>query len=216
MVKYMWKNYQNFLITQLKLKSHEYTTASNNGCDLESRIYTGPHILKSRETIIRQGSTDIYNNIVYPNTGEDLPCFGMDLMCFFEKKVIIVFDFQDPRPNKDFNHPVILYLLGDMIDNTSKDIRFFEAGNHFSRYIYVRKCTVDEIPNYLNDFKRYVRAYEELLNFARPTEKKSEEYRDFDKYMLDLDPVAGYMSSKFGKEFSESYVNEFLFSYANK
>ena len=31
------------------------------------------------------------------------------------------------------------------------------------------------------------------------------EFSDFDKYMLKLDPVSGYMSSNFGKEFGEKY-----------
>lgn len=212
----MWKEYRDFLVDHLKLKEQESSNSVSKDAVLESKLYTGSHVLKSRETIIRCGETDIYNNIVYPKTGEDLPCFGMDLMCFFEKKVILVFDFQHPTPHKDFNHPVILYLLSDMIDNTDKDIRFFEAGNHFSRYIYVRKCTRDEIPDHLNNFKRYVRAYEELLAFARPTEYDTSYYAEFDKYMLELDPVAGYMASKFGKDFSEDYVNNFLFSYADK
>ena len=139
----------------------------------------------------------------------------MDLMCFFEKKVIVVWDFQHPTPNYDFNHPVITYLLPDMHDNTSDDIRFFEPGNHFSRYVYVRKCTVDDIRKHLINFKRYVSAYEELLYFARPKETDSRVYKKFDQYMLDLDPVIGYMGSKFGKSFSEDYVNNFLFSYAD-
>ncbi|AXQ70560.1 ferredoxin oxidoreductase [Synechococcus phage S-T4] len=38
-------------------------------------------------------------------------------------------------------------------------------------------------------------------------------YGDFDKYMKRLDPVSGYLSSKFGKEKAESLVNDFLFCY---
>ena len=38
-------------------------------------------------------------------------------------------------------------------------------------------------------------------------------YHDFDKYMRKLDPVGGYLSGKFGKEKSESLVNDFLFTY---
>ena len=211
-----WIGYRDFLVDTLKLTAKEHThKVGKEGALLESTLYTGPHILKSRETIIRQGPTDIYNNIVYPKTGEDMPCLGMDLMCFFEKKVIIVFDFQHPTPHKDFNHPFILYLLSDMVDNTNKDIRFFEPGNHFSRYIYVRQCTVDDIPSHLNSFKRYVRAYEEYLNFAKPIGKDESIYKEFDKYMLELDPVAGFMSNKFGKEFADTYVRDFLFSYAD-
>ena len=38
-------------------------------------------------------------------------------------------------------------------------------------------------------------------------------YSDFDKYMKRLDPVSGYLSSKFGKEKAEQLVNDFLFCY---
>ena len=38
-------------------------------------------------------------------------------------------------------------------------------------------------------------------------------YKDFDSYMTKLDPVGGYLSSKFGKQRSERLVNEFLFAY---
>ena len=138
----MWNEYKEFITKTLQL---EAVKTSNNGSRLESTLYSGPNILKSRETIITDGPTSIYNNIVYPKTGENLPCLGMDLMCFFEKKVVIVFDFQHPTPNYDFNHPVILYLLGDMHDNTDSNIRFFEPGNHFSRFIYVRKCSASEL-----------------------------------------------------------------------
>jgi len=209
----MWNEYKEFITKTLQL---EAVKTSNNGSRLESTLYSGPNILKSRETIITDGPTSIYNNIVYPKTGENLPCLGMDLMCFFEKKVVIVFDFQHPTPNYDFNHPIISYLLGDMHDNTDSNIRFFEPGNHFSRFIYVRRCSASEIPYHLNVFKRYVRAYDELLNFARPTETDTSVYQKFDQYMLDLDPVIGYMASKFGKDWSEDYVNNFLFSYAHK
>tara|TARA_B100000902_G_scaffold311249_1_gene301038 strand:+ start:1233 stop:1862 length:630 start_codon:yes stop_codon:yes gene_type:complete len=209
----MWKEYKNFITKTLQL---EAVQTSNNGSRLESTLYSGPNILKSRETVITDGATSIYNNIVYPKTGENLPCLGMDLMCFFEKKVVIVFDFQHPTPNYDFNHPIILYLLGDMHDNTDSNIRFFEAGNHFSRFIYVRKCIASEIPHHFNIFRRYVSAYNELLDFAQPTGTDTSVYQKFDQYMLDLDPVIGYMASKFGKDWAENYVNNFLFSYAHK
>jgi hypothetical protein len=39
-------------------------------------------------------------------------------------------------------------------------------------------------------------------------------YHDFDKYMIRLDPISGYLSSAFGKEESEKLIKEFFFSYA--
>ena len=209
----MWKEFKTFIVKELKLNAIE---ESNNGPRLLSTLYDGPNILKSRETIITDGQINIYNNIVYPKTGENLPCFGMDLMCFSEKRVLAVWDFQHPASNYDFDHPIITHLIGDMLGNTKRDIRFFESGNHFSRYIYVRKCTSDEVLDHLNNFKRYVSAYKELLDFARPDGTDTQVYKNFDQYMLDLDPVIGYMSNKFGKEWSNQYVNNFLFSYAHK
>ena len=211
----MWKDYSDYLIKTLDLNQDaiDYKFGKEN-IILKSAKYSGKYILKSRETSIIGGETDIYNNIVYPNTGSNLPCLGMDLMCFFEKKVIIVFDFQHPIPNYDWDNPFMRCHLEEMLDNTSKDIRFFQAGNHFSRYIYVRKCTKDEIPEHLENFKRYVDVYKELLESNKPTENNIEEYAEFDRYMLDLDPVSGYMESKFDQYFAKNYVNDFLFPYS--
>ena len=70
--------------------------------------------------------------MIYPKTGHNLPCFGMDLMGFFEKKVIIVFDFQHPVEKFLFSHPDLPKATGTY--------RFFEPGNHFSENIYVEYC----------------------------------------------------------------------------
>ena len=66
-------------------------------------------------------------------------------MGFFDKKVIIVFDFQ---------HPVENYLFSvDGLPKQDGDIRFFEPGNHFSENIYVVKCTMDEVDEHLDMFR---------------------------------------------------------------
>ena len=212
----MWSDYSDYLYHTLNLNVVDVGHAlGKNDAVLGSAVYSGDHIIKSRATVIEDGDTNIYNNIVYPKTGQNLPCFGMDLMCFFEKKVIIVFDFQHPTPHFDWYNPFMTCHLGEMLDNTSKDIRFFQAGNHFSRYIYVRKCTRDQIPEHLDNFKKYVDTYKELLETSKPDGDNVEDYMEFDKYMLDLDPVSGYMESKFDQYFAKNYVNDFLFSYSS-
>ena len=212
----MWNDYSDYLYHKLNLSVVDVGhTIGKDDAVLGSALYSGKHILKSRATVIDAGPTKIYNNIVYPKTGQNLPCLGMDLMCFFEKKVIIVFDFQHPTPNYDWYNPFMTCYLGEMLDNSPKDIRFFEPGNHFSRYIYVRKCTASEIPNHLPYFKKYVDVYKRLLEATKPTGEDESVYKEFDNYMLNLDPVAGYLGSKFGREYSDKYVREFLFSYAS-
>ena len=172
---------------------------------LVADLYGHPHIIKSREVEIYSDKSCIYNNIIYPKTGSNLPCFGMDLMGFFDKKVIIVFDFQHPKENYPYKV--------DGLPKFEGDIRFFEPGNHFSENIYVAYCTMSEVNEHLDMFKKYLTKYVNMLECEKPTGVDSSVYKDFDSYMVKLDPVGGYLSSKFGKDRTERLVNEFLFAY---
>jgi hypothetical protein len=129
----------------------------------------------------------------------------MDLMGFFDKKAILVFDFQHPVENYLFSHPDLPKAEGEY--------RFFEPGNHFSENIYVAKCTMSEVNDHLEMFKKYLTIYKDMLECKTPRGVDTNVYSDFDKYMTRLDPVGGYLSSTFGKEKAESLVNDFLFCY---
>ncbi len=78
----------------------------------------------------------------------------------------------------------------------------------------MRKCTVHEVGNYLNDFRKYISTYRKMVEDAKPSETEETLYADFDTYMHKLDPVSGFMESRFGKEFAKNYVDNFLFPYA--
>ena len=208
-----WGKYHKILFDYFDIEEKYYNRHIHNDITLDSILYEGEYIKKARVTDISQGVSSIYNNIIYPKTGKNLPCLGMDLMAFFQNKVIITFDFQHPLEYYDFDHEIVRENMGEYAGNT-KEIRFFDPGNHFSRYVFVRKCHMDQIEDYLPDFEKYVSTYAKLLENAKPTEENVTEFSDFDKYMLKLDPVSGYMSSNFGKEFGEKYTNEFLFEYA--
>ena len=126
-------------------------------------------------------------------------------MKFSEKKVILVFDFQHPREK---------YLFS--VDGLPKDdgkYRFFEMGNHFSENIVVRYCKPDEVDEHLPMFKQYLTEYKKMVELSDPQGEDTSVYADFDKYMTELDPVRGYLKGKFGEEKSESFVNDFLFTY---
>ena len=204
----IWKNYKNVLHKTFPL---------HNGVDsvwaewerkdtwLTAKTYTAPYIIKSREVEIWNEKSCIYNNIIYPKTGSNLPCFGMDLMGFNENRVIIVFDFQ---------HPVEKYLFSvDGLPKAEKEYRFFEMGNHFSENIYVRYTSFDKVNEHLEMFTTYLTKYRDMLELEKPTGTDTSVYKDFDAYMTRLDPVGGYLAGKFGKEKAESLVNDFLFNY---
>ena len=204
----LWKNYKDVLHNTFPLHNGVGSVWANwesKGTNLLAKTYTNEYFIKSREVEIWSDKTCIYNNIIYPKTGSNLPCFGMDLMGFNEKRVIIVFDFQHPKEKYPFSVKGLPISDGDY--------RFFEPGNHFSDNIYIAKCTMSEVNEHLEMFKTYLTKYKEMVELKKPTGKDTSEYKDFDAYMTKLDPVAGYLTGKFGKEKAESLVNDFLFTY---
>ena len=204
----LWKEYKNVLHDTIDLHNGVDSVWANwksKKTYLTAKTYTHPYIIKSREVEIWNETTCIYNNIIYPKTGSNLPCFGLDLMGFNENRVIIVFDYQ---------HPVENHLLSfDDLPKAEKDYRFFEMGNHFSENIFVRYCKMNEVNKHLDMFKTYLTKYKDMLEYEKPTGNDTGVYKDFDAYMTRLDPVSGYLKGKFGKEKAESLVNDFLFCY---
>jgi len=203
----IWQDYIDALFDdfpQLKV-TEEWARWEAKDAKLVANIRTGKHFIKAREAHITDPNADIYNTILYPKTGHNLPCFGMDLMKFSDRKVIIVFDFQHPVEN-------FLFSVDGLPEDDGK-YRFFEMGNHFSKNIFVRYCKPEEVNAYLSTFKEYLTKYKSMLELEKPTGTDTSVYKDFDAYMTKLDPVRGYLSGKFGKEKSESFVNDFLFTY---
>ena len=202
----LWCNYKKVLHDTLDLQfAHPWADWEAKGTVLSAKVFKNNYIIKSRVVEIWNEKSSLYNNIIYPKTGSNLPCFGMDLMGFFDKKVIIVFDFQ---------HPVENFLFSvEGLPKSKGDYRFFEPGNHFSENVYIAKCTMSEVDEHLDMFQTYLTKYKEMLELEKPTEVDTSVYKDFDAYMTKLDPVSGYLSGKFGKEKAESLVNDFLFTY---
>ena len=204
----IWKNYKQVLHDNISLRNEVgsvWAQWEGKKTSLLAKTYSNKYLLKSREVEIWSDTSCIYNNILYPKTGSNLPCFGMDFMGFNPNRVIIVFDFQ---------HPVENYLFSvEGLPKQEGNIRFFEPGNHFSENIYVAKCKMDEVDEHLEMFSRYIKIYCDMLDSSEPSGLDTTVYKDFDEYMTDLDPVGGYLTGQFGKEKSESLVNDFLFSY---
>ena len=209
----LWKEYKDALHDAISLHNgvgNIWANWESKGTTLLAKTYTNKYLIKSREVEIWSDTSCIYNNILYPKTSADvptglLPCFGMDLMAFNEKRVIIVFDFQ---------HPVENFLFGvDSLPKSEKDYRFFEKGNHFSENIFVKYCKMEEVNAYLSTFKEYLTVYKSMIELGKPKGTDTGVYKDFDAYMTRLDPVGGYLTGKFGKEKANKLVNEFLFPY---
>ena len=203
----LWQNYKKVLNNTFLLEEDplDMTWVGKRNTTLTAKIYRHKYFLKAREVEIYNENSCIYNNILYPKTGCNLPCFGMDLMGFSDKKVIIVFDFQHPTENYLFKHPDLPVA--------TEDYRFFEKGNHFSENIFVRKCKMDEVDQYVGEFAQYLDAYRRMVEAVEPDGEDTSVYADFDSYMTRLDPVGGYLKGIFGEERAEQLVKSFLFCY---
>ena len=203
----IWQNYISTYRSMLPCKIENlWASWQAKGTSLNAIDHSHPYLLKSRQVDISDGkNVDIFNCIAYPKTGSNLPCFGMDLMKFSPKKIIIVFDFQHPTEN-------FLFSVHGLPEDDGK-YRFFEMGNHFSKNIFVRYCKPEEVNAYLSEFKQYLAKYKEMIDTNEPVGEDTTVYSDFDTYMTKLDPVRGYLKTKFGEDKSESFVNDFLFSY---
>ena len=203
----IWQNYISAYRSMLPMKIEGLWAGwEGKGTYLNAITHSHPHFLKSRQVDITDGKhADIFNCIAYPKTGSNLPCFGMDLMAFNEKKVIVVFDFQHPKEKYPYRV--------EGLPVATEDYRFFEKGNHFSDNIFVRYCKPDEVNEHLDMFKLYLTKYVDMIECEKPTGTDTSVYKDFDAYMTKLDPVGGYLAAKFGKEKADSLVNDFLFEY---
>ncbi len=202
----IWQNYISAYRSILPMKIEDlWASWEGKGTHLNAITHSHPYFIKSRQVDISDGKdADIFNCIAYPKTGSNLPCFGMDLMAFSKKKVIVVFDFQHPKENYPYRV--------EGLPVCTEDYRFFEKGNHFSDNIFVRYCKPDEVDEHLDMFKLYLTKYKEMVELAKPDGNDTSVYKDFDSYMTRLDPVGGYLAAKFGKEKAESLVNDFLFN----
>ena len=203
----IWQNYISAYRSILPMKIEGLWAGwEGKGTYLNAITHSLPHFIKSRQVDITDGKhVDIFNCIAYPKTGSNLPCFGMDLMAFSEKRVIVVFDFQHPKENYPYRV--------EGLPVATEDYRFFEKGNHFSENIFVRYCKPNEVDEHLEMFIKYLTKYKDMVEYEKPTGNDTSVYKDFAAYMTKLDPVGGYLTGKFGKEKAESLVNDFLFEY---
>ena len=90
-MKHLWDNYRNTLFSTFPDLEYRETWArwEAKGTSLIAKTYSTDYFIKAREVDIWSDKSSIYNNIIYPKTGSNLPCFGMDLMGFFEKLSLI-------------------------------------------------------------------------------------------------------------------------------
>lgn len=190
---------------------------------IESWCYQAPELRKIRYTYINAGPmAQIFNSVLYPAYGYDMPLLGIDFLALGKKKILVVLDFQplfrDEAYMTRYIEPV--KEIRDRYNELAQDLpmRFYDAAQYFSPYLLFAKTDADTVVNsLLPAFKEYLDLYCTILKDLDPTTDPeriaeiTQAQKDYDQYSAERDPAAGLFNSYFGHEWSEQFLHEFLF-----
>jgi 15,16-dihydrobiliverdin:ferredoxin oxidoreductase len=194
-----------------------------NPATIRSWCYECPELRKIRYTYIDAGeSAQIFNSVIYPSHGYDLPLLGIDFLSFGKVKNLIVLDFQPLFQDEAYQEKYIrpLKTLHERYPDLAQNLemKFYDANQYFSKYLLFAKTDSETVATRLfAAFQDYLTLYWTLLDQAQPSTDPDEIQRivkaqkDYDQYSADRDPASGLFSSYFGHEWAERFLYEFLF-----
>jgi 15,16-dihydrobiliverdin:ferredoxin oxidoreductase len=170
----------------------------------------------------------VFNSLWYPSFEYDLPLLGIDLISIGKNRVLSVIDAQPIHPTDEYsqkyNGPFAKIrakypdLQGTLSGKIYDDTSFFSKGMLFGRFTDESKLGNTVTPA----FAEYLNAYLSLMDKATPDYSESsmntvrERQIAYDIYSAAKDPAVGLFDAYFGKEWSASFVHDFLFTYSPK
>jgi len=188
--------------------------------------FKSEHFRKVRLTYFDAGdSVQVFNALWYPAYEYDAPLFGVDLISLGKNRVLTVVDTQPLHPTPEYCTKYISHLTdirnkypdlhgvlsGKIYDDTS----FFSKNMLFGRFTDESKLDSVVVPAHAE----YLAAYTNMVTTkARPdympASKEAVRVRQqaYDVYSAAKDPAVGLFDAYFGKEWSDAYVHQFLFS----
>ena len=181
----------------------------------------------ARAVCINSPSYSVLNVLIIPNTIYNVPFLGIDFVSL-PKSHLIVLDFQ-PSLNisKQFNSELLVELANlkrschltlPVAEKMSEDVsRFFSPGLIWSK-LPKEKNSDHLIANQLYyTFTKYMKLYLKTLFESCEVEQNLQQelingQNMYLNFRRDKDPARPMLSSLFGKDFTESLINEVLFS----
>jgi 15,16-dihydrobiliverdin:ferredoxin oxidoreductase len=166
----------------------------------------------------------VFNAVWYPSYEYDLPILGMDLISIGHNRVVNVIDFQPLHPTPEYAAKYIDHLApirakypdlqGSLSGKIYHDALFFSPQMLFGRMPDESKVMNTVFPAY----KEYTQAYLDMAERAVPdfSAEGMAAVRDrqsaYDAYNAVKDPAVGLYDAYFGKDWSNAFVHDFLFS----
>ena len=181
----------------------------------------------ARAVCINSPNYSVLNFLIIPNTIFNIPFFGVDFVSL-PKSHLLVLDFQ-PSLNieNQFDYELIeelsklkksCHLSLPVAEKMSDDVaRFFSPGLIWSRLPKGQDSDFLIQNQLYKVFQEYLQLYLKTLFESEEVDKGLQQelingQNDYLNYRRDKDPARPMLSSLFGKDFTESLINNVLFS----
>jgi len=194
-----------------------------NPATIQSWCYESEQLRKVRYSYIDAGETaQVFNSVIYPAHNYDIPLLGVDFLSFGKKKILVVMDFQPLFRDRAYIDKYIepMKEIRDKYNELAQDLemKFYDANQYFSKYLLFAKLDSETVVNSLFPaFQEYLKLYWQMVADAEPLtdaediQRVIEAQQEYDRYSAERDPAHGLFSSYFGAEWSDKFLNEFLF-----
>ncbi|CAM9737232.1 unnamed protein product [Choristocarpus tenellus] len=191
-----------------------------------SMTFTCQEIRKVRLTYFDGGSkVQVLNAVIYPDVSLDLPILGIDLITF-GKKHLAGMDFQPLFDDEAYRKRISNTLspvkakYPEFAQKMSS--RFYDSAQFFSEEMLFGRYEDSSIitTRLLPAFKEYLSLYVAELKEANrvggdPSQEGCERVLDrqraYDQYNAQRDPAHGLFVNYFGQEWSDAFMDDFLF-----
>ncbi len=195
---------------------------------IKSWLWNVPGFRRWRVTRLDAGeSLQVLNSVAYPQYSNDQPLMGIDLLWFGKRcKLVAVLDFQPLVQDEAYfaRHFQGLQSLRTQFPDLSSDgaMRSFDPNQYFSPWLLFCRGGLEEAKGSLPlAFNAFLECYWELQEKSsqRPSRIAYDQVKklqlEYDVYSSERDPAHGLFSSYFGKQWSDRFLNEFLFPGSN-
>jgi phycoerythrobilin:ferredoxin oxidoreductase len=181
----------------------------------------------ARAVCINSPNYSVLNFLIIPNTIYNVPFFGVDFVSL-PNSHLLVLDFQPSLEiQKQYDNELLEKLIKlktqchsslPLAENMSADVaKFFSPGVIWSKLPKEERSDFLIANQLYNSFKDYLGLYLKILFESKEANMDLQKelingQNNYLKYRRDNDPARPMLSSLFGKEFTESLIQEVLFT----
>lgn len=202
-----------------------YRTSDVKPARIGNMLFQNEQFRKIRLTYFDAGdAVQVFNMCFFPSFEYDLPMLGVDLISLGKGRVLSVVDFQPLHPTDDYAEKYISPLTeikakytdlhGTLSGKIYDDTSFFSKNMLFGRFSDESKILDVVTPAMTEYLQHYLHTMSEAVPNSDPAAMKVVEERQitYDAYSALKDPAVGLFDAYFGKDWSASFVHDYLFS----